>query len=170
MRDNSKTAEFMSPPVSEQKTAESSQMFGAQFATVMAAQEPFPDTEVNQDLHRTMSVNNATSNDAPQKSLAEPSTDKKQEDGLVSIQKITEEVRKTNIAKCMERHLEQKLPSHDSVSMQRWKSQRAFEEPWVNIGQVQMCDAKCEPNGGILSGQAESDTATKGSFEVDELR
>ena len=161
----------MSPPVSDQKTDVSRQMFGSQFAPVMAAQEPFPGTEADQDLHRTMSINNTASNEAPYKSPAEPSTDEKQKEGSVIVQRMTEEVSKTKIAKCMQTYNhEQKLPANHSDPMQRWKSQCTLEEPWVNIGQVQMCEARFKPNGGIVSGQPESGVATKCSFEADELR
>jgi hypothetical protein len=171
MCDNSNTAELMSPPVSRQKSDESKQMFGSQFASVMAAQEPLPRTEVNQDLQRTISVNITISNEVQHKSPVEPSTDNKKEEGLVSIQRITQEFRTTNVAKCMETQShKQKLPENHSDPMQRWQSQRPHEEPWVNIGQVQMCEARSEPNGSILVGQAESNVATKGSFEADELR
>jgi hypothetical protein len=161
----------MSPPVSDQKTDESRQLFGSQFAAIMATLEAFPRTEMNQDLHCTTSVNNSASNEAPHKSPAERSTDKKREKGPVIIQRMSEEVRKTKFAKGMETHNhEQKLPATHSDPMQRWKSQRTLEEPWVNIGQVQICEARPEPNGGISPGQAESNAATKGSFEADELR
>ena len=137
----------------------------------MAIQEPFPGTEMNQDLHCTTSVNSSASNEAPHKSPAEISTHKKREKGPVIIQRMSEEVRKTKIAKCMGIHNnEQRLPANHSDPMQRWKSQRTLEEPWVNIGQVQMCETRSEPNCGIASRQAESNAATKGSLEADELR
>ena len=147
------------------------QMFGSQFAPVMATQKPFPGKEVNQDLQRTMSVNSTINDEAPHKSPTEPSTDNKQEEGSVRIHRTTKKIRKTEIARRMEVHKhEQKLPSNYSDPIQHWKSQCTLEEPWVNIGQVQMCEARTEPNGGIVLGQAESNAATKGSFEADELR
>lgn len=171
MFDNSKTAELMSPPVSDQKSDESRQMFGSQFAPVMASLQPSTGSEENKDLQRAISVNDTTKNEPPHNSPAELSTDKKQEESLASIQRPTEEVRKTKIAKCMEAHQhEQKLPANYSDPMQRWISQRTHEEPWMNIGQVQMCEARSELYGGIVSGPAESNAATKGSFEADGLR
>ena len=134
MCDNGKTAELMSPPVSDQKSDESRQMFGSQFAPAMASLEPSTGSEENKDLQRATSVNNTTDNEPPHKSPAEPSTDKKQEESLASIQRITEEVRKTKIAKSMGTpNHEQKLPANHSDPMQRWKSQRTHEEPWMNI-------------------------------------
>jgi hypothetical protein len=171
MCDNGKTAELRSPPISDQKSDEFRQMFGSQFAPTMASLEHSTGSEENKDLQRVISVNSTISNETPHKSPAEPSTDKKQEESPASIQRITEEVRTTKVAKRMGRHNhKQKLPANHSDAMQRWKSQRTHEEPWMNIGQVQMCEARSESNGGIVSGQAESNAATKGSFEADELR
>ena len=147
------------------------QMFGSQFAPVMATQKPFPGKEVNQDLQRTMSVNSTINDEAPHKSPTEPSTDNKQEEGSVRIHRITKQIRKTKIAKSMETHKnEHILPANNPDPLQRWKSQRTLEEPWVNIGQVQMYEARSKFNGGIVSEPADSNAATKGSFEADELR
>ena len=146
-------------------------MLGSQFAPVMSVQERFPGREVNQDLQHTISVNKTTSSEAPHNSPTNPSTDQKQKEDMVNIQRITKKVRNTKLAKCMEAHQhEQKLSANYSDSMQRWISQRTHEEPWMNIGQVQMCEARSELNGGIVSGPAESNAATKGSFEADGLR